>query len=43
MRLDTVEPVMKDAVGMYRRLGFKEITAYRTNPMPGTLYMELEL
>ena len=43
MRLDTVEPVMKDAVGMYRRLGFKEITAYRANPMPGTLYMELEL
>jgi putative acetyltransferase len=43
MRLDTVEPVMKDAVGMYRRLGFKEIAAYRENPMAGTLYMELEL
>jgi putative acetyltransferase len=43
MRLDTVEPVMKDAVGMYRRLGFNEIAAYRENPMAGTLYMELEL
>ena len=43
MRLDTVEPVMKDAVEMYRRLGFREIAAYRVNPMPGTLYMELEL
>ena len=43
MRLDTVEPVMKDAVGMYRRLGFKEIAPYRPNPNPGTLYMELLL
>jgi ribosomal protein S18 acetylase RimI-like enzyme len=43
MRLDTVEPVMKDAVGMYRKLGFKEIAAYCENPMPGTLYMELQL
>src|SRR5205823_6884947 len=36
MRLDTVEPVMKDAVAMYRRLGFKEIAPYRPNPMPGS-------
>ena len=43
MRLDTVEPVMKDAVAMYRKLGFKEIPAYRPNPNPGTLYMELLL
>jgi putative acetyltransferase len=43
MRLDTVGPVMKDAVGMYRKLGFREIPAYRVNPMPGTLYMELQL
>ena len=43
MRLDTVEPVMKDAVAMYRRFGFKEIAAYRVNPIAGTLYMELEL
>jgi len=43
MRLDTVEPVMKDAVAMYRKIGFREITPYRANPMPGTLYMELQL
>jgi ribosomal protein S18 acetylase RimI-like enzyme len=43
MRLDTVEPVMKDAVSMYRRLGFKEIAPYCENPIPGALYMELQL
>ena len=43
MRLDTVEPRMKDAVAMYRKIGFREIAAYRTNPIPGAMYMELEL
>lgn len=43
MRLDTVEPLMKDAVAMYRRLGFKEIEPYCNNPIAGALYMELEL
>lgn len=43
MRLDTVEPVMKDAVTMYRKLGFELIAPYRPNPMPGTMYMELAL
>jgi putative acetyltransferase len=43
MRLDTVEPVMRDAVAMYRKLGFKEITPYRPNPIAGAMYMELEL
>jgi putative acetyltransferase len=43
MRLDTVEPVMKDAVAMYRRLGFKEIAPYCPNPMSGVIYMELLL
>jgi GNAT superfamily N-acetyltransferase len=43
MRLDTVEPVMKDAVGVYRKLGFKEIAPYRANPIAGAMYMELEL
>jgi putative acetyltransferase len=43
MRLDTVEPVMPNAVAIYRRLGFKEIEPYRPNPIDGALYMELEL
>jgi putative acetyltransferase len=43
MRLDTVEPVMKDAVAMYRNLGFKELKPYRPNPIAGAMYMELEL
>ena len=43
MRLDTVEPIMRDAVAMYRRLGFKEIIPYRPNPIAGAMYMELEL
>ena len=43
MRLDTVEPVMKDAVAMYRRLGFQEIAPYCANPIAGALYLELQL
>jgi putative acetyltransferase len=43
MRLDTVEPVMKDAVALYRRIGFREIAPYCTNPIAGALYMELQL
>ena len=43
MRLDTVEPVMQDAVAMYRKMGFKEIAPYRPNPIEGAMYMELQL
>jgi putative acetyltransferase len=43
MRLDTVEPIMKDAVAMYRKLGFRDIAPYRPNPIAGAMYMELEL
>ena len=43
MRLDTVEPVMRDAVAVYRKLGFKEIAPYCANPIAGAMYLELEL
>ncbi len=43
MRLDTVEPIMRDAVALYRRLGFKEIAPYRPNPIEGAMYMQLQL
>lgn len=43
LRLDTVEPKMRAAVAMYRRLGFREIGPYRPNPIEGALYMELQL
>jgi putative acetyltransferase len=43
MRLDTVEPIMKDAVQLYRALGFREIAPYRPNPIHGAMYMEVDL
>jgi len=43
LRLDTVEPMMREAVVMYRKMGFREIAPYRRNPIAGALYMELTL
>ena len=42
MRLDTV-PSMKSAQNLYESMGFKRITAYRHNPVPGATYLELKL
>ena len=43
LRLDTVEPLMRTAVKMYRTFGFREIAPYRPNPIEGALYMEISL
>ncbi|MBV9625089.1 MAG: GNAT family N-acetyltransferase [Acidobacteria bacterium] len=43
IRLDTVAPIMATAVSIYRNLGFQEIAPYRSNPIEGTLYLELAL
>jgi GNAT superfamily N-acetyltransferase len=43
MRLDTVADSMREAVTLYRTLGFREIAPYRKNPLPSALYMELLL
>jgi GNAT superfamily N-acetyltransferase len=42
MRLDTLQ-TMAEARGLYRKLGFREISPYYHNPFMGTMFMELDL
>ena len=42
MRLDTLS-TMKAALSIYMQLKFKEISPYRYNPNPETIYLELDL
>ena len=43
MRLDTLPPKMNDAIVLYRSMGFNQIESYYDNPVPGAIFMELEL
>jgi GNAT superfamily N-acetyltransferase len=42
-RLETLPGKMSEAVGLYRRLGFREIPPYVKRPIAGALYLELPL
>jgi ribosomal protein S18 acetylase RimI-like enzyme len=42
MRLDT-DSYMKEAIGLYRSLGFRPIPKYNNDPIPDTLFFELSL
>jgi putative acetyltransferase len=42
MRLDSL-PSMIPAIGLYRRLGFRDIPSYGKNPVDGAVFLELPL
>lgn len=42
MRLDTLRP-MNVPRALYQSLGFQEVSAYYNNPIPGAVFLELDL
>lgn len=42
LRLDTL-PFMTEAMALYRRAGFREVSAFNESPVPGTRWYALEL
>jgi len=42
MRLDSL-PSMKEALTLYKSLGFVHVDAYRSNPVEGAVFLELNL
>lgn len=42
IRLDTL-PIMREAIDLYRSMGFREIPAYTSDPVEGALCMEMVL
>jgi ribosomal protein S18 acetylase RimI-like enzyme len=43
LRLDTITGKMRQALSLYRSMGFVEIAPYYESPIPDTAYMELVL
>ena len=42
MRLDTLD-ILEKAIQIYQQLGFRKVSPYYDNPLPGVTYWELEL
>ena len=42
MRLDSLDS-MESALQLYRQLGFRDVPPYRSNPVPGAVFLELPL
>ena len=40
--LDTIQPLMSRAIAMYKKMGFREIPAYRSNPIDGRCLLGMQ-